>query len=138
MKIVIDSNRIIAAIIKDSTTRQILLNKKFEFIAPSYVFSEITKYKDYITRKVNINSEEFDTLLSLIFENINIIKASEYDNFIKKLKNEVSDSKDIPYLAVAVFTEAKGIWTHDIHFKEQNKIEIFANMDMLKLIKEKN
>ena len=138
MKIVIDSNRIIAAIIRDSTTRQILLNKKFEFIAPSYVFSEITKYKDYITRKVNINSEEFDTLLSLIFENINIIKASEYDNFIKKLKNEVSDSKDIPYLAVAVFTKAKGIWTHDIHLKEQNKIEIFANMDMLKLIKEKN
>ena len=138
MKIVIDSNRIIAAIIKDSTTRQILFNKKFEFLTPSYVFSEIKKYKDYIIKKVNINSEEFDILLSLIFENINIIKISEYNSFIKELKNGVSDSKDIPYLAVAIFTKAKGIWTHDVHFKEQNKIKIFTNTDMLKLIRKNN
>jgi len=33
MKIVIDSNRVIAALIKESTTREILFDKNFEFIA---------------------------------------------------------------------------------------------------------
>ena len=34
MKIVIDTNRIIAAFVKDGTTRKILLNKAFEFVTP--------------------------------------------------------------------------------------------------------
>lgn len=135
MKVVVDSNRIIAAIIKDSTTRQILFNKKCEFFAPSYVFSEVKKYKDYLVKKVNISNEEFNLLLSFIFENIKIIDVSEYSSCIEHLKNEISDSKDIPYLALAAFTKARGIWTHDLHFKEQNKIKVFSNIDMLKLIK---
>jgi len=135
MKIIVDSNRVIAALIKDSTTRQILFNKKFEFFAPSYIFSEIKKYKDYIVKKTDISNEEFDMLLSLIFENMNIIQATEYNSLLNELKNEVNDSKDIPYLATAIFTKAKGIWTHDMHFKGQNKIKIFTNIDMLKLIK---
>lgn len=134
MKIVVDSNRIIASMLKDSITRQILFNKKFRFIAPSYVLSEIKKYKDYVSKKANIKNEEFDILLSLVFENINIIELSEYGSFIKDLKNEISDIKDIPYLAVADFTKAKGIWTHDLHFKEQNRIKVFTNADMIELV----
>ena len=37
MKIIIDSNRVIAALMKNSTTREILFNKNFEFFAPEYV-----------------------------------------------------------------------------------------------------
>ena len=50
MKIVIDSNRVIAAMIKESTTRHILLNQFFEFIAPDYLISEVRKYEDKIIK----------------------------------------------------------------------------------------
>ncbi|MEK6918079.1 MAG: PIN domain-containing protein [Nanoarchaeota archaeon] len=134
MKIVIDSNRIVAALLKDSTTREILLNKKFEFIAPSYVFSEIDKHKDYIIKKAKIHTEEFKTLLSFIFENIKIIPELEYKEFIKKFEKEIKDYNDVPYLALSSATGAKGIWTHDAHFKEQSKVKIYTNMDLLKFV----
>ena len=53
MKIVIDSNRVIASLIKEGTTREILFDKKFEFFAPEFIKSEIDKYKeDYLGLKV--------------------------------------------------------------------------------------
>ena len=138
MKIVIDSNRIIAALLKDSTTREIIFNKNFEFIAPSYIFSEIDKYKNYIIQKANIEEENFDVLLSLIFEKVKIINELEYSKFLKELEGEIRDTKDIPYLALSLASKSIGIWTHDPHFKEQNKVRVYSNIDMLKLIKRKN
>ena len=45
MKIVIDSNRIAAALLKDSTTRGILFDTNFNFIAPEFVKEEIKKHQ---------------------------------------------------------------------------------------------
>ena len=45
MKIVVDTNRIIAALIKDGTTRKILFHKGFEFVTPDFNLTEIYKHK---------------------------------------------------------------------------------------------
>lgn len=132
MKIIIDSNRVIAALIKDSTTREILLDKNFEFFAPEYIKSEIEKYRNEIIGKADIGEEEFEILLSLIFESITIVPQSEYRKFIDTLKKEIQDPKDVAYLAVCLSIKADGIWTHDSHFKEQKKYKIYTNIDMLR------
>ena len=48
MRVVIDANRIMAALIKDSTTRKIFLKDEFEFIAPEHVLSEIRNHTEAI------------------------------------------------------------------------------------------
>ena len=70
MKVVIDANRVIAALLKDSTTRQILFNKNFKFIAPSFILSEIKKYKDYIIKKSKITEKEFEETFQQILPNV--------------------------------------------------------------------
>ena len=134
MKIVIDSNRAIAALLKDSTTRQILFNNKFDFVAPEFLKAEIKKYKTLLVKKTKIKEDEFDILLSIIFERINIIPRKEYEKYIKKLKPEISDSKDIPYLACNIAVKAEGIWTHDPHFLKQDKIKVYTNKDLLDIL----
>ena len=133
MKVVIDSNRAIAALIKDSTTREILFNRNFEFVAPSHITTEIISYKNAIIQKINIAENEFDILLSLIFQHIKIIPQKEYDEFIAKLKDEIKDPKDVPYIAACIAAKAEGIWTHDPHFMHQKRVKVFTNIDMLKL-----
>ena len=133
MKVVIDSNRAIAALVKDSTTRKILFYSNFEFVAPSHIMTEISSYKNAIIQKIGIAENEFDILLSLIFQHIKIIPQKEYDEFIAKLKDEIKDPKDVPYIAASIAVKADGVWTHDPHFKEQSKIKVFTNMDLLKL-----
>ena len=47
MEVVIDTNIIISALLKDGFSRKLILNEKFKFITPSYTISEISKYKRY-------------------------------------------------------------------------------------------
>ncbi len=138
MKIVIDSNRVIAALIQNSTTREILFDKTFEFFAPEYIKDEIEKYRKEIIGKACISEEEFEVLLSLIFEHITIIPKTEYQNLVNGLRDITKDTKDIAYFAVCIFVKADGIWTHDLHFREQKRFKIFMNIDMLKFIRNTN
>jgi len=133
MKIVIDSNRVIASLLKEGTTREILYSRDIEFIAPEFVKEEIGKHKDDLIKKAGISIENFDILLSLLFERITLISQNEYAKHLNKLKIDIADTKDIPYLACCLATKSEGIWSHDPHFLEQKKVRIFTNKDLLDL-----
>ena len=133
MKVVVDGNRIIAALIKDSTTRDIIFDSFFELITPDYILTEVRKYEAEIINKAKITKEEFEILLSLIFENVTIIPKGKYEDLINDLQKEINDFKDLPYLAVSLSINAYGIWSHDSDFLQQKKVKILTNIDLLKI-----
>ena len=133
MRIVIDANRIIAAMIKESTTRDILFDKNFEFLAPDYTITEVHNHEEELRAKTKLSHEEFEVLLSLIFERIKIVPQIEYSEFIEIYKDDIEDKDDLPYIAVCIASKSDGIWTHDPHLLEQNIVKTFTNIDMLKL-----
>src|SRR3989344_3171117 len=100
MRIVIDSNRVIAALISDGTTRELIFNKEFEFFAPDYLKTEIEKYKEEIVNKSGLENEEFDVLLSILFEKIKVLPLIEYENYLKEFSGTIGDLKNVAYLAV--------------------------------------
>ena len=77
MKLVLDSNIIFSALIKNSTTRDIIISDVFELHAPEYIFSEITKHKELLLRKSKLNEEEFDALLLLLQKHIRLVPKEE-------------------------------------------------------------
>ena len=83
MKILIDTNRIIAALSKQGTTREILFDDFFEFVTPDHTISEIEKHKEEIKKKTKLTDEEFAVLLALFFEKISVIPESEFKQFIE-------------------------------------------------------
>ncbi len=133
MRILVDTNRIISALIKDSTSRSILFDDCFEFVTPDFTITEIIEHKLELQQKTKLTEKEFDILMTLLFEHITIIPKSDYENFINECKNEISDPDDIPHLAACLATKAEGVWAHDPHFKEQHKISVFTNIDMLRI-----
>ena len=133
MKILADTNRIIAALIKEGTTRHILFDENFEFVTPDYTLTEINNHKEELQRKTKLADREFEILLALIFERIEIIPYEEYERFIDECKNDINDQDDIPHLAACLARKVDGIWAHDPHFLEQSKVRVFTNIDMLKL-----
>ena len=71
--------------------------------------------------------------MSLIFEHVEIVPQSEYETYLHTTADQISDIKDIPYLALASATRAEGIWSHDPHFLGQQKIKVLTNIDMLRI-----
>jgi len=130
MIIVVDANRIIAALIKKSTTRGLLFDNSFSFIAPDFILAEVRKYESEIIKKANISQREFELVLTLIFENIIIVPKEEY---MQHVEDSFVDDKDKPYLAVCLQCHAHGIWTHDLYFLEQDKVNVFTNIDLFRM-----
>ncbi|MBI4918992.1 hypothetical protein HY837_03615 [archaeon] len=51
MRILIDTNIIIAALIKNSGAREVILSGKFDLFSPELVIEEVNKYKKLICKK---------------------------------------------------------------------------------------
>ncbi|MEM0493033.1 MAG: PIN domain-containing protein [Candidatus Thermoplasmatota archaeon] len=130
MKLVIDSNIVIASLIKDSLSRRIIFSSAIRFIAPDHTLKEITKYKKIICKKAKISSHEFDVLLHLIFEHITIVPKEEYEDFLDKAKTLIDDIDDVPFVALCLASNADGIWSDDTHFKTQKEITIYRTKEV--------
>ena len=55
MKLVIDTNRLVAALVKSSITREIILSDRFDLYSPDYILVEIEKNRDFLIKKAKIN-----------------------------------------------------------------------------------
>ena len=133
MKLIIDTNVIISALIKNSLTRKIVNNLDYEFITPDFTLDEISKHKGEICKKSGLNEDEFYILISLLFCRIEIIPFSEYLSYLKEAQDIIGeiDIGDVSFIAIALLKQGDGIWSDDEHFKKQNKIKIWRTKDLI-------
>ena len=73
MQIIIDSNILFSALIKDSLTRKIILTYEGSFLFPSFIFEEMEGHKQELLDKSGMNRGEFDKLLGIILKKVAII-----------------------------------------------------------------
>lgn len=136
---VIDANRLFAAIIKDSVTRKIILNPKIDFIAPDYLFYEVEKHKAILKKKSDLSESEFKIVFEELFKKITIIPKEEIMPCYKKAKKIMDkiDPDDTLFLAVALCTDNQGIWSEDKGFELQKSVKVWKTTDLMKLLKVK-
>ena len=118
MKIIIDCNKVVSAIINSTgKTSEILLKKssKIEFIAPHYLYLELIDKQDKILKITGYSGEEFFDLLYILIKKIDFIDeeliSSDQRNKAYELTKDI-DEKDTPYIALSIYTNSR-IWTGD-------------------------
>ena len=89
---------------------------------------------DYAMMEAERNLRDSDQLQRLkVFTHSLEIITSYNDSLIP---TDITLSiKDRPILAAAIATKAEAIWAHDPHFKQQKKVKVFTNIDLLELSK---
>jgi predicted nucleic acid-binding protein len=132
MRLVIDTNRIIAGLLRSSVTRRILFNPAYEFYAPEYILTEIRKHREYLMGKAHLSSDEFDLLLSLLFERVTLVAFEEFAGAYPHALGimEKADPDDAPFLAVGIALSLDGIWTEDKDFQNQDVLPVFTNRNL--------
>lgn len=136
IKVVIDTNVFMSALMKDSLTREIIVNSRYLFLFPEYEFQEIYKYKDDIIKKAGYSEKEFIRLTSLLLNHVRIVSHEEirnnYDEACKIMNN--IDINDAMFIATAIALGAF-IWSDDKDFKRQGRVKILTTEDMFELSK---
>ena len=136
MRLVIDTNVFMAGLLKDSIVRKVLSSENIQFFIPEHALNELEKHKNTLIKKANINVAEFDEMVSLLLENIELVPESK----IKAKFNEAEDVmkdidiKDSPFMAAVLSIECDGLLTFDEHFQKQNKIKIFKIKDLINIL----
>ena len=136
MKLVVNTNRIIAALIRDSVSRNILLSDKFEFLTVDVTKSEIEEHRKEIIDKARITEEDFNKILSLLFSKIFVVSDIVIQTKMEEAKKIMDkiDPDDTPFIALALAVENDGIWSEDKHFDQQDKIKVWKTADLVKLL----
>ncbi len=133
MKIILDVNAILSALIRDSTTRKIILNSQFEFYFPEPSLEKIRKYKEYILEKSGLTEEEYDKIMATLFKYIKLVPTEEIEknwDEAKKIMEHI-DPEDVVFIATALSISDSVIWSDDGHFEKQDKVKTLKTKEMV-------
>ena len=135
MNIVIDSNILISALIREGKTREIIINSiEDNFLLPEFSLSEIEEHKDELILKSRLTREDFDILLDRLSRYIEIVKTESIIFFKKEARDIMGmiDPDDVMFIACALASPGSVIWSDDGHFKMQNRIKVYTTQEMIK------
>ncbi|MBN2331140.1 MAG: PIN domain-containing protein [Candidatus Aenigmarchaeota archaeon] len=126
MIIVIDTNVLISAMIKDSLTRRIILGSGLNFCYPEISLHELRKYEKMIIGKSGLEKREFDDLLERMLEYIVLIPTEVIKEHLERAKSIMLKiyPKDVVFIATALAFDNSMIWSDDKDFNKQDTIKI--------------
>lgn len=135
MIIIVDVNIILSALIKDSTTREIIIKSGQDFYFPEPSIHTIRKHRDLILEKSGLSQIELLTMLNTLFRFIQIVPTEEilqnWDE-AKKIMEHI-DPEDVTFIAAALGKEDAVIWSDDKHFDRQNRVVNLKTSDIVRL-----
>ena len=136
MILIVDTNEIISALIRDSSSRRILLSPRFFFYTPDFTLDEINRYIPLITRKSSLPKRHVLLLINDLLERAQVIEFDRYKQKYLEAEKIIGsiDPDDVPFIALALSIPNDGIWSNDKHFLKQDKINIWTTRDLIKLI----
>lgn len=104
--------------------------------SPETLLPSIRKYENVILEKSGLSKEDFETLLSLILENIEVIEKGGYENYLEEADKILGhiDKEDVSYIALALSRVNDRVWSDDRHFQQQKRIKIWKTEDVTKLV----
>ena len=135
MKIIIDTNILLSALIKDSVTRKILIEAEWQFFYPEMSFHEVRKHKDLVLDKSGMKNEEYIQVLNQLFQNIELIPEESIYPTLKEANDIMGkiDPDDAVFLAAALGIPNSLIWSDDSDFDKQLKVRVLKTKDVVKL-----
>lgn len=144
MKLIIDANITFSAILNtNSRIAELIINKHFEFIAPTFLRDEIKNHYSKIMKITGMSLDEIHEIEFLLYKHINFINEEQISpEFWIKAYHLVSDidEKDTSYIAYSQAFNCK-IWSGDkklisgLKLKKYN--QFYTTTDLLLLIENK-
>lgn len=136
MKLVIDTNIIISALIREGITRKMLIFPGLKLVTPEITFKEIENHIDLIAAKSKLSKNIVLRILDILKKNIKTIPESRWLNHYNRAENIIGkkDPNDVPFIAVALALAVDGIWSNDRDFESQSQFKIWKTAELAQMI----
>jgi len=135
MRFIIDTNILLSALIKDSTTRKIIVKSGWNFYYPEMSFHEVRKYKDLVLKKSGMDKNDYNKLMDCILGYINIVPDERIIEYLEEAKKVIGqiDPDDVVFVATKFSIPNPIICSDDSDFDKQDKVKVLKSDKILKL-----
>ena len=136
MKIVIDTNILISALIKDSIKRKVVVESGWKFYYPEISLHEIRKHRGLILRKSGLNEDEYLQILNRLMKYVILVPEEQIRPKLEeenKLLGNI-DPADVVFLATALSIDSSILWSDDKDFDRQNTVRNLKTKEILTLL----
>ena len=137
LRLVVDSNILFAALIKEGITAKLLLSERLELFAPERLIEEFRKYEEYILSKTHRSKTDFERFLSILEGRIEIIPKSEFEEWVEEAK-KVCKLDDFPFVALAKALDC-AVWSNDKELKkfaeETGYVKVLTTKEILERLR---
>jgi predicted nucleic acid-binding protein len=132
MKLVVDANVVISALVADSKTRELIVTLEPDLLIPAFVYDEIENYEELIVEKSGMEPNRVTQFIDRLFQYIEVVPADEFHPAIERADEALGDTDpdDVLYLACAIANDAT-IWRDDSDFDERNLVEMYSTSDVI-------
>jgi predicted nucleic acid-binding protein len=132
MKLVIDANVVISALIADSKTRELIVTLEPDLLTPAFVYDEVENYEDLIVEKSGMEPDRVGQFMDLLFQYIEVVATGDFYPAIDQADAAIGDTDpdDVLYLACAIASNG-AIWSDDSDFDEQDLVERYSTGDVI-------
>ncbi|MGA9401155.1 PIN domain-containing protein [Haladaptatus sp.] len=132
MKLVVDANVVISALIANSKTRELIVTLEPELLTPEFIHDEIGNYEDLIVERSGMEAARVRQFIDLLFQYIETVPVNEFYPHIEEAEEAIGDTDpdDVLYVACALARDA-GMWSDDSDFYEQDPVAVFTTSEVI-------
>ena len=135
MLLIIDTNVLIAGLLRDSTVRRLLLLPAAEFLVPEHALEEIRSHKPTLLRRSGLAEPAFDALFAGILERVTVVPEAEVQHRAEADRIMAGiDLNDAVFIALALSVPNDGIWSDDAGFQRQTAVKAWRTKDILDML----
>ncbi len=138
VRVVVDTNVLLAALMRDGLTRMLLLDLRLEPVVPEAALSEVSKHAAELSSRIGISEHDFELAFEILVgtAKISVAQSSRYAAFSEEaaLACPEGHKDDWPFLALAL-AENCILWSNDAALKRQKEVRVFSTKELLDFLK---
>ncbi|MCJ7608669.1 PIN domain-containing protein [Candidatus Bathyarchaeota archaeon] len=133
MKLIVDTNILLKALIKDSKVRAVLLSPNHQLYIPEYALEEVERHMPTLVEKTGLTEEEIKLAISIIQTNMQVIPSESIQAKLNEANGIIGsiDRGDVPFVAAALSISCDGIESDDRDLKRQIRIRIWNSREII-------
>ncbi|HEX9710581.1 MAG TPA: PIN domain-containing protein [Candidatus Thermoplasmatota archaeon] len=130
--VVVDANVLFGALLRDGTTRHLLLYGGLALHTPSHIWSEFERNRTYLLKKSRATDAAFSLLLDSLRDRIADVPLTLIRERMEEATENLGStgSLDAPYVAAALALGAT-LWTQDKELKRKAPVPVVSTADVV-------
>ena len=130
----VDANVLIAAVLRDSTTRKLIVLGGMELHAPRYLSEEVEAHWEELTARSGLPPAALRAALRTLRGYLIEHGPEEYGQELEKAEAMLQDVdvQDAPYVALALAIGADGVWSEDRALTRVRGLRVVRTADLVR------